>query len=134
MGWAATGLQGANPDANRYWIQTRDDRIDLAQFAGGLFHGGDPDQMGVTRLESGFLNHEDGGTLVSGHSSYFAPDSTSMRNMRAVIQGQDVYPFIEKEILQYTERGAVMVDPLKIRPDDFAGDKMVSEPSERTQR
>lgn len=119
-----------NPDANRYWIQSRDDSISLAQWAGGIFQGADPNDMGVTRLESGFINHDDGGEVVGGHTEYFRKDSTAMRNMRGVIYGQELYPFVPYEPDNYviTEGGVVLSNPLEETPEVYKGDRMHSIP------
>lgn len=122
-----------NLEANRYWIQARDDPILAAQFLGGISQGGDPEQMGVTRLESGFINHDRGGPLVSGHDQYFSPDSTSVHNMKAVVQGKNVYLYIPDET--YIDEGGVWsYSPLQTSPQEYAGHKMPSVPVESTER
>lgn len=122
-----------NVEANRYWIQTRDDPILAAQFIGGISQGGDPEQMDVTRLESGFIDHGRGGPLVSGHDEYFLPDSTSVQNMKAVVQGKNVYLYIPDETC-IDEGGVRFYSPLETSPEEYAGRKMPSVPLESTQR
>lgn len=123
-----------NQDANRYWVQSRDDTIAIAQAVGGAAQGdGGPSdpvgQMGAQRLESGFLNHDKGGPLVSGHNEYFRPGSTSALNMQGVIRGTSVYPHIPEEIHTYI--GGYWIDnPMETRPEDYAGVKMQSIPTE----
>ncbi|MFJ7750171.1 hypothetical protein ACIQXM_09475 [Arthrobacter sp. NPDC097144] len=122
-----------NMEANRYWIQARDDPILAAQFLGGISQGGDPKQMGVTRLESGFINHDRGGPLVSGHDQYFSPDSTSVHNMKAVVQGKNVYLYVPDET--YIDEGGVWsYSPLQISPQEYAGRRMPSVPVQSTER
>ena len=118
----------ANPDAKRYWIQSRNDPIVAAQVSGKLFHGAHPSDMGAVRLESGFIDHDKGGDLVTGHVDYFHRDSTAVRNMRAVILGQELYPFIPDDMENpiITEGGVQWINPLEENPDDYRGDRMPS--------
>ena len=118
-----------NPEAHRYWIQARDDPIILAQWFGGISQGGDPDQMGVIRLESGFTDHGGRSPLVSGHEEYFLPESTAMENMRRVIRGRNVYPYVPDEAF-VDEGGVWAYSPLHNNPQDYTGDKMPSVPVE----
>ena len=124
-----------NPGANRYLVQARDDiLISTAQLLGGASQGdggpSDPGrQMGAQRLESGFMNHAKGGDLVSGHSNYFGKDSTSALNIRGVITGTRVYPYVPEEIHTYPG-GYWIENPLETRPGDYAGTKMQSTPTE----
>ncbi|MGW9550059.1 alpha/beta hydrolase [Citricoccus zhacaiensis] len=97
-----------NPDAHRYWIQTNQDPISLAQGLGGGAHGrswwegSDIDgHMGAIRLESGFLRDGtdtimgEGDGLTGGHSSYFDRGSDSALNLSGVIQGTEVSLYLE---------------------------------------
>lgn len=115
----------ANPDANRYWLQTRDDPITVAQVAGGGFHsgsfwsGGDPKtQMGAVRLETGFTDRYRRDELVKGHSNYFGERSTSADNIRAVIEGGEVRLYVE-EVFHHGLGYSYWENPLEIRPEDF---------------
>lgn len=120
----------SNPEANRYWFQTRDDvLIGAAQKLGGGGHGrsflqsGTPTVMGVTRLETGFLDHNDPSSLVKGHEEYFAEHSTSARNMKGVIEGTRVSLFVDYVDhweIEYSYRES----PIESRPEDFAGEKL----------
>ncbi|WP_104102059.1 hypothetical protein [Arthrobacter sp. 08Y14] len=118
-----------NQEAHRYWIQTRDDPIVLAQLLGGISQGGDPQQMDVVRLESGFIDHAKGGPLVSGHEEYFSPDSTAMLNMRRVVLNEAVFPYVPDEAF-VDEGGVWTYSPLQTRPQNYAGEKMPSVPVE----
>ncbi len=121
----------SNPDANRYWIQTRDDPIALAQLGGGGFHGkslssgGNPTQvMGAIRLESGFNAQRDPSSLMSGHMDYFNETSTSASNIREVVDGSGkVSPFVEYEAMVAGGR-AVVFSPIEESPEDYVGRKM----------
>lgn len=100
----------ANEHADRYWIQTRADPIWAAQGFGGSAHGpsgwegSSPSrQMGAHRLESGFLRDgtdtligEDDG-MTGGHTSYFTPGSDAALNIEGVVQGTQVFPYVEPE-------------------------------------
>ena len=115
----------ANPDANRYWIQTRDDPITVAQVAGGGFHsgsfwsGGDPKtQMGAVRLESGFLDQARTDALMKGHTDYFVERSTSAANIKAVIDGGEVRLYVE-EVFHYGFGYSYWESPLEDRPEDY---------------
>ena len=115
----------ANPDANRYWLQTRDDPITVAQVAGGGFHsgsfwsGGDPrTQMGAVRLETGFMDRYRRDELVKGHSNYFGERSTSADNIRAVIEGGEVRLYVE-EVFRHGLGYSYWENPLESRPEDF---------------
>ncbi|GAA2811729.1 alpha/beta hydrolase [Saccharopolyspora taberi] len=72
------------PEGHAYRIEARDDKVaDLARF------GGDPSHLdGMTGLSA--KDSEVGGRKlaeVTGHSSYFTPDSTSQYNMSTVVAG-----------------------------------------------
>ena len=115
----------ANPDANRYWLQTRDDPITVAQVAGGGFHsgsfwsGGDPrTQMSAVRLETGFTDRYRTDELVTGHSNYFDERSTSAANIQAVIEGGGVRLYVE-EVFHHGFGYAYWENPLEERPEDF---------------
>jgi hypothetical protein len=100
-----------NADADRYWIQTRDDPIWAAQGFGGGAHGpsswegSNPDrQMGAHRLESGFLRDgtdtlmgEDDG-MMGGHTSYFRSGSDSALNLQGVIEDTEVSLYVKPEL------------------------------------
>lgn len=118
-----------NREAHRYWIQARADPIVLAQILGGISQGGDPQQMDVLRLESGFIDHDEGDALVSGHQQYFSPDSTAMLNMRRVVLGEDVFPYVPDEVF-VDEGGMWTYSPLQTAPQNYAGEKMPSVPVE----
>lgn len=120
-----------NPDANRYWIQTRDDPIKWSQRLGGGYHGdhvgsaGDPtEQMGAHRLESGFLDPNDPGSIVKGHSEYFTPGSTSANNIQAIIEGGDVSPYIEDKFRYSTPHSYDNYSPLEEHPEDYTKGKL----------
>ena len=126
IGHEVSGPQDtANPDANRYWIQTRDDPITVAQVAGGGFHsgsfwsGGDPKtQMGAVRLESGFLDQARTDALMKGHTDYFVERSTSAANIKAVIDGGEVRLYVE-EVFHYGFGYSYWESPLEDRPEDY---------------
>lgn len=122
-----------NPEAVRFWIQARDDPITWALLLGGVSQGGDPEQMHATRLESGYIDHELGGALVSGHEQYFHPQSTAMENMWQVVHGGRVYPYVPDEMF-VDEGGNWPYSPLETVPEDYAGSGMPSVPIEGTQR
>ncbi|GAA1120544.1 hypothetical protein GCM10009582_17210 [Arthrobacter flavus] len=119
----------ANPDANRYWVQTRTDPISAAQFFGGGSHGsswwkgGSPNQMGVTRLETGFLDPRNPDSVMGGHEDYFTPASTSAQNISGVINGTKVSLHVEDDYI-YGRYGAVAYSPLETSPDDYTGSKL----------
>lgn len=122
-----------NREAHRFWIQARDDPISTALLLSGASQGGDPEQMDVTRLDSGFINHDSGGELVSGHEQYFHPQSTAMQNMWQVVYGGNVYPYVPDEM--YVDEGGLWpYSPLEKTPEDYAGDRMPSVPIESTER
>ncbi len=117
----------ANPDAHRYWLQTRDDPISAAQILGGGYHGpsfwrgGSPTAMDPVRLETGFLKPDDPGSLMGGHTDYFRQDSTAATNIQGVIEGTEVSPFVEDQIHQtYSAYGPLIISPLEQRPEDYA--------------
>ena len=117
----------ANPDANRYWLQTRDDPITAAQVLGGGFHGpsfwrgGSPTAMDPVRLETGFLRPEDPESLMGGHTDYFRRDSTSATNIQGVIEGTEVSTYVEDQIHQtFSPYGPLIVSPLEQNPEDYA--------------
>ena len=120
----------ANPAANRYWLQARDDvLIGSAQKVGGGGHGksflrsGTPTVMGVTRLETGFIDPADPRSVVTGHEEYFVPGSTSAMNLTGVIEGTWVSPFVEYVThweIEYSYRES----PIESRPEDFTGGKL----------
>ncbi|GAA4775396.1 alpha/beta hydrolase [Citricoccus nitrophenolicus] len=122
----------ANPDANRYWIQTNYDRIRHAQDLGGGGHGpswwegSDIDgAMGATRLEAGYLNNgdvmgkDDG--FAGGHSDYFEPDSTSALNLEALIHGGDSEVVLYHEKVDDPGPSASTTDPIVDRQDELSG-------------
>ena len=120
----------ASPSANRYWIQTRDDPITVAQVAGGGFHsgsfwsGGNPKtQMGAVRLESGFLDPFDPDTVMKGHSDYFVEGSTSAANIQAVIEGGRVSLYVE-EVFHHGFGYSYWESPLEDHPEDYVRRKM----------
>ncbi len=120
----------ASPGANRYWIQTRDDPITVAQVAGGGFHsgsfwsGGDPKtQMGAVRLESGFLDPFDPETVMKGHSDYFVEGSTSAANIQAVIEGGRVSLYVE-EVFHHGFGYSYWESPLEDHPEDYVRRKL----------
>ncbi|MCC3296827.1 hypothetical protein [Arthrobacter caoxuetaonis] len=120
----------AGPDSNRYWIQTRDDPISVAQIGGGGFHsgsfwsGGDPKtQMGAVRLESGFVDPQKPDSLMRGHTDYFAKGSTSAANIQAVIKGGRVSLYVE-EVFHYGFGYAYSESPIEERPEDYANMKL----------
>ncbi|WP_157075236.1 hypothetical protein [Arthrobacter luteolus] len=119
-----------SPDANRYWIQTRDDQITVAQAGGGGFHsgsfwsGGNPNsQMNADRLESGFLDPKDPDSLMKGHSDYFVPGSTSAANMQAVIEGGRVSLYVD-EVWHYGFGYSYAESPIEERPEEYANMKL----------
>ncbi|MGW6174172.1 alpha/beta hydrolase [Arthrobacter sp. NPDC055138] len=117
----------ANPDAHRYWLQTRDDPISAAQLLGGGYHGpsfwrgGSPTAMDPVRLETGFLSPDNPDSLMGGHTDYFRQDSTSATNIQGVIEGTEVSPYVEDQIHQtYSAYGPLIVSPLEQNPEDYA--------------
>ncbi|WIK81647.1 hypothetical protein [Micrococcus lylae] len=89
----------ASPHAHRAMIQSRTDKIAIAQDlggganGGGLFTGGHPDRlMGAVRLEAGLM--EDGRRVqyqeTWGHNAVLAKESTAVKNATAFIYGEDV--------------------------------------------
>lgn len=120
----------ASPDANRYWIQTRDDPIQYAQAGGGGFHsgsfwsGGNPkSQMDADRLETGFLDPKDPDSLMEGHSDYFVKGSTSAANMQAVIEGGRVSLYVD-EVWHYGFGYSYAESPIEERPEEYANMKL----------
>ncbi|MBD8044234.1 hypothetical protein H9638_10495 [Arthrobacter sp. Sa2BUA2] len=119
-----------SPDANRYWIQTRDDPITAAQVAGGGFHsgsfwsGGVPTaQMDAVRLESGFVNPKKPDSLMKGHSDYFVKGSTSAANMQSVIEGGRVSLYVD-EVLHNGFGYSYWESPIEERPEDYTTRKL----------
>ncbi|GLB69322.1 hypothetical protein [Arthrobacter mangrovi] len=114
-----------NAEANRYWIQTRDDPIAWAQLLGHWTHGGSPAQLDAVRLESGFAVSSDPSSgLLGGHTDYFMEQSTAVANMRAVINGTDAVAYVEDE-LAVAGRGVVSYSPLEADPAGFDNWKTV---------
>ncbi|MBF4993619.1 hypothetical protein ITX31_05785 [Arthrobacter gandavensis] len=120
----------ASPNSNRYWIQTRDDPISVAQIGGGGFHsgsfwsGGNPHtQMGAVRLESGFVDPKKPDSLMRGHTDYFAEGSTSAANIQSVINGNRVSLYVEDEF-HYGFGYAYSESPIEERPEDYANMKL----------
>ena len=120
----------ANPEANRYWIQTRDDPIAYAQAFGGGYHGpsfwegsNPQQQMGAIRLESGFKDPSDPGSVIGGHTDYFWDGSTAATNINGVIEGTTVSPFVDYEH-HYGFGYSSTESPLEERPEDFAYGKL----------
>jgi hypothetical protein len=120
----------ANPDANRYWVQTRSDPIAAAQVLGGGFHGGSfwkggsPANMDVVRLESGFLRPEDPKSLMEGHVDYFFPGSTAASNVQGVVEGTNVSLFVEDNILSTNSPYPLAMSPIEASPEDYAYGKL----------
>lgn len=118
-----------NPDANRYLLQTRDDIIQHAQTFGGGFHGptfwetGTLDNMGVTRLETGFLVPSDPGSLMKGHSDYFTDGSTAATNIKGVINESRVSLHVENKEIPHAGRPETIV-PIEENPEDYANGKL----------
>lgn len=81
----------------RFSVTPPADPIHLAQAAG--LHGGDPDAApGVTRMDSG--DYSDGKRVRGshGHGGYFDdPGSGAFANMVAVITGDPVTPYVQRE-------------------------------------
>lgn len=120
----------ANPDANRYWIQTRDDSlIESAQLSGGEAHGWwhSGRTMDVNRLESGFSNPRDPESLMHGHMDYFHRGSTAASNMNGVIEGTTVSPFVEY-IERWDNGHSWQESPLEDHPGNYTGDKLKAVP------
>ncbi|MGP5731378.1 hypothetical protein [Arthrobacter rhombi] len=124
-----------NSEANRYWVQTRDDPIHWAQDFGGGYHGrawwsgSYPDQqMGAHRLESGFLDSSDPKSIVKGHVEYFKPGSTSAQNIQEVIEGGNVSLFVEDR--QHPGPRAGTFSPFERNPEDYAYGKLETVPTE----
>lgn len=120
----------ANPDANRYWIQTRDDPIAYAQGFGGGYHGpsfwegsNPQQQMGAVRLESGFKDPSDPESVIGGHTDYFWDGSTAATNMNGVIEGTSVSRFVDYEH-HYGFGYSSTESPLEDSPEDFAYGKL----------
>lgn len=115
-----------NADANRYWIQTRDDQIRMTQGGlGGMVHGGSPLQMGAIRLEAGFMDPSDPRSLLSGHEKYFTPGSTSVSNIQGVIDGTEVSLFVQDDYVlnEVQGEGMKIVSP-ETAPEEFTGDQL----------
>jgi hypothetical protein len=108
-----------NPEAKRYWIQTRDDPIEWAQLLGHWTHGGSPAQLDAVRLESGFAVSSDPSSgLLGGHTDYFMEQSMAVANMRAVINGTDAVAYVKDELV-VTGRSVTSYSPLEADPAGF---------------
>jgi hypothetical protein len=108
-----------NEDANRYWIQTRDDPISWAQLLGETVHGGSPGQMDAIRLEAGFKDEDKPDSLLSGHTDYFDSGSTAMHNLRGVIDGTSVSLHVPDE-MAWNGAGYSTWSPIELKPEDYA--------------
>ncbi|MCC3265685.1 hypothetical protein [Arthrobacter gengyunqii] len=120
----------ANPQANRYAIQTRSDLLIIgAQGVGGAAHGGSfwegggVGRMGAVRLESGFRDPLIADSLMGGHMDYFGRGSTAAENIKGVINGGEVSLFIE-DVWYSTADGGFYVSPIELRPQDYIGNRM----------
>lgn len=121
----ASPTDTTNADANRYWVQTRDDPIGWAQSLGGGYHGGSfwqgsnpAQQMGAHRLESGFTDPTDPNSLMGGHTDYFHPGSTAATNIQGVIEGTEVAPFVKDEH-HYGVGYSYSESPLEVHPEEY---------------
>ena len=83
--------------AQRYSVTPPGDPIQPVQSSGA--HGGDPDNApGVTRMDSGDYSNGERVRGVHGHGAYFDdPGSDAFKNMVAVIRGEPVTPYVERE-------------------------------------
>lgn len=125
-GHQVTGVDAtANPEANRYWVQTRDDLIRFAQAGGGSAHSGSfwqtgsPEKMGAIRLEPGFADPDDPDTLLKGHEDYFKRGSTAAMNIQGVIDGSTVSLFVEDEVILGAD-GSTSYSPIEANPGDYS--------------
>lgn len=111
----------ANPDARRYWIQTRDDPISWAQLLGHHVHGGSPAQLDVVRLESGYVDKDNPSAgLLGGHVSYFDGNTTAVENMRAVINGDGTEATLHvPHEVRPGYRYPIVTNPLVLDPTGF---------------
>jgi len=85
-----------NPDAARYALVAKGD---LTPVAGHLLFaramGAAPlEAMGVRRLSTGFLDHASRSARLHNHDDYLRPGSTSALNIRAVVLGKRVLPWL----------------------------------------
>lgn len=105
------------PDTPRYSMTAPGDPIELFQgvHLQGLGHGADPDTFpGVTRLETGVGTD---GTLLQGasaHGGVFEVNSTSWKNMLAVMTGGEVTLYADPEFIT-TPSGVVVDYPMDNR-------------------
>ncbi|MBB4736510.1 hypothetical protein HDA30_002018 [Micrococcus cohnii] len=119
----------ASPEADRALIQSRTDKIDVAQDHGGAansgsyFSGGHPDQlMGAIRLEAGLM--EDDSKVQDqdngGHMAMLERGSTSQQNATAFIYGEPVIPYLGDNDLFSDALGRQGIDT----QDDFESKKV----------
>lgn len=116
-----------NENAHRYWVQTRDDPIQIAQDLGGGFHGpsfiqgSNPAlQMGATRLETGFVDPDDPDSLMSGHTDYFGPRSTAAMNIAGIIDGTRVSRYVPDMVGMGP--GGQSYSPVEKYPERYSGE------------
>lgn len=83
--------------AQRYSVTPPGDPIQPVQSSGA--HGGDPDSApGVTRMDSGDYSNGERVHGMGGHGAYFDdPGSDAFKNMVAVIRGDSVTLYVERE-------------------------------------
>ena len=67
-------------------------------------------------MESGFRNPLDPDTLMGGHVEYFEPGSTSAENIKGVIMGGRVSPFVE-DIWYSTADVGFYISPIELHPE-----------------
>lgn len=78
--------------------------------------------MDPVRLETGFRKQDEPESLIRGHVDYFWLRSTSALNIKGVIEGTNVIPYVEDEITNtYSPFGSVVVtSPIEEHPEDYA--------------
>lgn len=93
----------ASPEADRAMIQSRTDKIAIAQDQGGAANSGSysrrghPDQVvGAVRLDEGLMkdNSKVQDQEIWGHNAVLSPESTSMQNATSFIYGDPVIPYL----------------------------------------
>ncbi|MEH0110538.1 alpha/beta hydrolase [Tersicoccus sp. MR15.9] len=131
----ASPADTASPNAHRYWLQTRDDPIAMAQGAAGDQHGpgflagAEPYSMRPQRLETGFADDMDPRSLLHGHDEYFQQSSTSARVIQGVIEGGKVVKYVPDE---HTASG--YESPIQTRPWDFTDGRLEWVPVDSLER
>lgn len=92
--------------------------------------------MNPHRLETGCERDGVLGPLITGHTSYFMPGSTSARNLQGVIEGSKVYPYVldQGEPAPGSPAGVTVRSPLLDDPEEYAYGRMPSVPVDSLER